>query len=508
MTLTCENPGSCACEPERSGAQDAGSLDPRNWEAFRHLSHRALDRMIDFHRDFRARPVWKQMPEDVADRFREGPPAHGIGLAAVLQDFESLVLPYPLGNFHPRFWGWAVGSGSPTGMLAAALAAGLNPVAGVFDDSASRVEAQVLSWMKEIFRFPPDASGILTSGGSVANLVGLAAAREARLGTDQVRKGLAGAPPATLYASSEVHASVLKAAKLMGLGEDGVRLVPVDARFRIQLPRLRERLRQDRDDERCPFAVVGTAGTINTAAIDPLEDLADLAAEEKLWFHVDGAFGAAAALSPATRGLVAGMERADSLAFDFHKWMHVPYEAGCVLVRDRVAHRNAFSVGAEYLRPLDRGPSRQPDSSNLKGPQLSRGFNALKVWFTLKEHGVEQFGRLISRNVEQARYLGDLVDASPFFVRAAPVSLNVVAFRHEPRELDGDEADVLNRELLMRIQEGGVAVPSGTIVHGRFTLRVCVCNHRTSTRDLEMFFEEAERTVREVRRDMGLPDER
>jgi len=484
--------------------QDAECLDPEDWEAFRALAHGALDRMIDLHRDARDRPVWESVPPEVEGRFLEGAPARGQGTEAALRDFESLVLPYPPGNLHPRFWGWAIGTGSPTGMLASMLAAGLNPIAGVFNDSASRVEAQLLGWMKEAFGFPREASGILTSGGSVANLVGLAAAREARLGTEEVRRGLAGGPRPTVYASREVHSSVLKAAKLMGLGEEGVRLVPVDSRFRICLPDLLERIHRDRAEGLFPFAIVGTAGTINTGAVDPLAVMAGIASEEGLWFHVDGAFGAAAALSPETRALVAGMERADSIAFDFHKWMHAPYEAGCVLIRDAEAHRRAFSVGAEYLRPLDRGPSRQPDSSNLRGPQLSRGFNALKVWMTLKEHGMERFGRLVARNVRQARYLGELLDASELFVRVAPVSLNVVAFRHEPRELDSEAADRVNRELLMRIQESGVAVPSGTLVNGRFTLRVCVCNHRSRKEDFDLFLRVAEGTIREVRADFGL----
>ncbi len=484
------------------------TLDPADWEEFRRLAHGAVDRMIDLQRDIRHRPVWRQVPEELERRFLEGPPAEGVGTATALEDFETLVLPYPVGNLHPRFWGWAAGTGSPTGMLAECLAAGLNPITGLFNDSSSRVEAQLLRWMTAALGFPRQAGGIITSGASVANLVGLTIARDTRIGTDVGVNGLAGVPPPVLYASREVHSSVLKAAKILGLGENGVRLIPVDDGYRIRIPELISAIGRDRASGRKPFAVVGTAGTINTGAVDDLVSLADVAARERLWFHVDGAFGAMAALSPQTRVLVAGIERADSLAFDFHKWMHAPYEAGCVLTRDREAHRRSFTVGGEYLRSLDRGPARQEDSSNIRGPQLSRGFKALKVWLALKEHGLDKFGRLVAQNVRQARYLGDLVDASPFFVRVAPVTLNIVAFRHEPRGCDRGVVEQVNRELLMRLQERGIAVPSATVLDNRFTLRVCVCNHRSRNEDFDLFIKEAERILVRVREDLGLEQAR
>ncbi len=489
---------------QRPEVMSEESLDPADWEEFRTQAHAAVDQMIDLHRDIRKRPVWQAVPEKLERRFLEGPPAQGAGTAAALKDFQDLVLPYPVGNTHPRFWGWAAGTGSPTGMLAEMLAAGLNPVAGVFNDGASRVEAQLLAWMKSALDFPPEASGIITSGGSVANLVGLTVARDVKVGANVGLDGLAGEPRPILYASREVHSSVPKAAKVLGLGEDGVRLIPVDDSYGIQLAELASAIERDRVSGCKPFAVVGTAGTINTGAVDDLPSLADLAAREGLWLHVDGAFGAIAALSPETRALVAGVERADSLAFDFHKWMHAPYEAGCVLVRDREAHRRSFTVGADYLRPLDRGLARQPDNSNLKGLQLSRGFKALKVWLMLKEQGFEKFGRLVAQNVCQAQYLGDLVDSSPLFVRVAPVTLNIVAFRHEPPDLDKAVAEEINREVLMRMQEEGIAVPSATVLNDRFTLRVCVCNHRSRMEDFDFFMAEAERILLRVRADLGV----
>jgi glutamate/tyrosine decarboxylase-like PLP-dependent enzyme len=296
-----------------------------------------------------------------------------------------------------------------------------------------------------------------------------------------------------------VHSSVFKAAKLLGLGRDAVRLVGVDHAYRARVDEMREMIARDTAAGERPFLIIGTAGTINTGAVDDLHALADLAAETGLWYHVDGAFGAMAALSPETRGLVDGMQRADSLAFDFHKWMYVNYEAGCVLIRDADAHRRSFSAGGDYLEPLPRGVGSQRDIAGGRGLQLSRAFQALKPWMTLRQHGVEKFGRLVAQNVRQARYFADLVDASDRLARVAPVELNVVAFRHDDPALEPERLDDVNRELLMRIQERGIAIPSSTIIDGRFTLRVCICNHRSRKEDFDDLLAAAERIVEEIR---------
>lgn len=475
------------------------TLDPEDWEAFRGLAHRMVDRMLDSQRDVRKRPVWTPVPADVEARFEEDRPMTGAGPEAAYADFLDLVLPYPTGNDHPRFWGWAGGTGSPLGMMADMLAAGMNSVPGPFNDGAARVERQVVDWMKAAMGMPAEASGVFTSGGSVANLIALAVGRDARSGYDVTGRGVgAEAGKLVLYASSETHSSIFKSAKLLGLGEDAVRVVPVDDRFRMDLAALAAMVVGDREKGLRPFGVVGTAGTINTGSVDDLDGIADIAARERLWFHVDGAFGAMAALSPETRGLVSGLARADSLAFDFHKWMYVPYEAGCVIVRDASAHRASFSVQAAYLEPLTRGTGAQPDSTNRRSPQLSRGFKALKVWMTLKEHGFEKFGRLVAQNVRQAAYLGRLVEAEPRLQLMAPVALNVVPFRVVVPGLDPVALDGVNQEVLMRVQEQGIAVPSSTQIAGRFTLRVCICNHRSRRKDFELFVREVVRIGEEV----------
>jgi len=472
------------------------TLDPSDWEAFRAEAHRMVDRMIEWQRDVRERAAWQAVPEAVEAGYRTSAPAEGVGAAGALADFESMVLPYPTGLQHPRFWGWAGGNGSPMGMLADLLASGMNAVPGNFNDGAARVELQVLEWMKEALGYPREAGGIMLSGGSVANLAGLAVARDEAAGFDVRAHGVGSAPwRLVLYASTEVHSSVFKAAKLLGLGREAVRLVGVDASYCIRVSELESQIERDRGEGLRPFAIVGTAGTINTGSIDDLNALADVAARERLWFHVDGAFGAMAALSPATRALVDGMSRADSLAFDFHKWMYVNYEAGCVLVRDADAQRRTFAAGGDYLRPLPRGTGSWPDIAGGRGPQLSRGFKALKVWLTVKEHGFAKFGRLVAQNVEQARYLAARIDASTSLERVAPVALNVVAFRAQLPDLTDEAADEVNRELLMRLQESGLAVPSGTILDGRFVLRACVCNHRSVRADFDAFVDAAERIL-------------
>jgi aromatic-L-amino-acid/L-tryptophan decarboxylase len=481
------------------------TLDPADWEAFRGVAHRALDRILDLQRGIRGEPAWRAVPEGVEERYREGRPLQGAGAAAVYDEFLELVLPYYTGTLHPRFWGWAGGQGSPMGMLAEMLGSGLNMVPGNFDDAGSRVERQVIEWMKDGLGYPSGGSGVLTSGGSVANLVGLVVARDAAGGWDVSETGVhAGGRRLVMYGSSEVHASVFKAAKVMGLGVGGVRVVPVDAEFRMRLDALEAMIREDREASLAPFAVVGTAGTINSGSIDDLEGLAEIAAREDLWFHVDGAFGAMAALSPRTRGRVRGMERADSLAFDFHKWMYIPYEAGCVLIRDGAAHRHSFTVAASYLKPLTRGPGSWPDPADRRGPQLSRGFKALKVWMSLKEQGFDKYGRLVSQNVDQAAYLADRIDRSSNLRRVAPVALNVVVFRYEVPEADGDTLDDLNRELLMRIQERGIAIPSSTILNGAFVIRVCICNHRSRRADFDALVVALEEIGAEVRAELRL----
>jgi glutamate/tyrosine decarboxylase-like PLP-dependent enzyme len=467
------------------------SLDPSDWNALRSLGHRMVDDMMTYLEQVRERPAWQPVPERVRQALRAPLPLEPAAPETVYEEFQRDVLPYPLGNIHPRFWGWVIGTGTPLGALSEMLAATMNPNVGGAEQVANYVELQVLDWCKEMLGYPPGASGLLVSGGSMANLVGLTVARNAKAEVDVSQAGLQSAPRRMVfYASSETHNSVRKSAGLLGLGRDALREIAVDGEYRIDLAALARAIADDRRDGHLPFCVIGNAGTVNTGAIDDLSALGDLCREHDLWFHVDGAFGALAAISESLRPLVAGMERADSLAFDLHKWMYMPYEAGCALVRHPERHREAFTVPASYLVHAERGTAAgQPWFSDY-GVQLSRAFRALKVWMSLKEHGVRKYATLIEQNVEQARYLMKRVQETPELELMAPVPLNIVCFRYVAPGLAEAALDRLNEDLLVELQEQGIAVPTSTRLGGRFAIRVANVNHRSRREDFDLLLRE------------------
>lgn len=467
------------------------TLDPENWEEMRLIGRRMVDDMITYLQTLRERPAWRPVPPKVKEHLQQPLPLKPQGAEKAYQDFLENVLPYPHGNIHPRYWGFVNGSGTVFGMLAEMLAATMNPNVGGGDHGAIYVEMQVLDWCKEMLGYPREAGGLLVSGGSMANLLGLAVARNVKAGVEVRTEGVRAAQGKLLvYCSAETHSSVQKAVELLGLGSKALRKVPVDEQYRLDFPQLEKMIAADRAAGDIPICLVGNAGTVNTGAIDPLDRLADLCAREKIWFHVDGAFGALAFLAPEMRKTLAGMERADSLAFDLHKWMYLPYEAGCILVKDREAHQKAFTLIPEYLVQHERGLSGGPFWPANYGVQLSRGFRALKIWLSFKEHGIEKYARLIRQNIAQARHLAQLVESSPMLELLAPVPLNVVCFRFVCPQLNEAQHNALNREILMELHERGLAVPTYTMLKGKYAIRAAVTNHRSRKEDFEILVRE------------------
>jgi aromatic-L-amino-acid/L-tryptophan decarboxylase len=475
--------------PHVTSAEDGSeelSLDPDDWESFRVCAHAALDDAIEFVRTARQRPVWQPVPERVRNALSTSAPQSGQNFEEVYQQFKDLILPYSTGNTHPRFFGWVHGTGLAGGIVAEMLAAAMNANCGGRDHGAIYVEHAVLDWFKELFGMPDSARGVLVSGTSMANLIAMTIARSSRAG--EMRSAGVSAHPRRLvaYASEEVHDCVVKAMEVLGLGAAYLRKIPTDALFRMDLQTLRERLAEDCLSGLEPFCVIGTAGAVNTGAIDDLDGLAELCANHKIWFHVDGAFGGLGMLSDVLRPRLRGIERADSVAFDLHKWMHVPYDAGCVLVRHGDLHQSAFSMRPPYLGKLPRGLAGGAYWPCDFGIELSRGFRALKVWFAIKEHGTRRFGRLMEQNCAQARYLAERIGNQPELELLAPVSLNIVCFRYRVPGIDDEALDELNADVVQDLHESGVAAPSTTRVRSRLAIRVNITNHRSRRADFEI----------------------
>ncbi len=477
------------------------TLDPENWDEMRVLAHQMMDDAIDYLQNVGDRPVWQPVPEDVKQRLKTPAPRDPSGPAQVYDEFKADILPYPMGNIHPRFWAWYMGSGTFQGALGEFFGALMNPNVGGGNHVAPLVEQQVIGWLRDMMGFPAESSGILTSGGSAANLIGVTVARNTNSGFDVRHEGVrAGSGPLVAYASTEIHSCNKKAVETLGLGSAGLCTIAVNADFTINLEALRQKIKEDRAAGVIPFCVIGTAGTINTGAIDDLQALADICQKEKLWFHVDGAIGAVAVLADNVREQLKGIERADSIALDLHKAMHIPFEAGCALVRHESAHREAFSLTPEYL-------AREVEAKGLAsgaywfsdyGLQLTRSFRALKVWMSIKEHGLDRFGRMIARNVDQAHYLGRLIRDEVELELCAPIGLDIVCYRFNPGGLNSAQLERLNRNILAELHEQGIAAPSYTTLKGVYCLRVAIANHRSRTEDFALLVRETLRLGHEL----------
>ncbi|MEZ4864238.1 MAG: aspartate aminotransferase family protein [Caldilineaceae bacterium] len=469
------------------------TLDPPDWTATRALAHRMVDDAVEYLQTVRERPVWQAMPTAVQVGFTTPLPEEPTALEEVYQRFVENGLPYPMGNIHPRFWMWYMGSSNFTGAMGDFLAAIIGSNLGGGNHAAAMIDNQVVDWCKEMVGFPASASGTLVSGGSMANMIGLTVARNVMADIDVREAGVAAIDkPLRFYSSDQVHGCHQKAVEVLGLGRQALRKVPSNAHFEMDIDALRAAIHADRAAGWQPACVIANAGTVNTGAIDDLEAIAELCDQENLWFHVDGCIGALIAIAPENRHRVAGLELADSMALDPHKWLHAPFEVGCALVRDARAHLQTFTLTPEYLEKAQRGVAAA-DWLYDYGMQTSRGFRALKVWLSLQEHGVQKFGRLIDQNIAQAHYLTELIEATPGLELMTPTNINIVCFRYNPGHLDEAALKRLNLEIMQQMQETGVAAVSDTTLRGRHCLRAAINNHRTQRSDLDLLVAEVVR---------------
>jgi aromatic-L-amino-acid decarboxylase len=467
-----------------SADETSSSLDPSNWDQFRRDAHGMLDDIITHIETIRQRPVWQPPGVETRARFSRPLPTASRELSDVLEDVREHIVPFATGNLHPSFMGWVHGAGTPIGMVAEMVAAGLNLNCGGRDHVGLEVEQQIVRWISEALGYPAGASGLFLTGSSMANFLAVTIAKTEALGQSVRETGLRnGDRELVAYTSSEAHGCIAQAMQLSGIGSANLRMITVDAAGRMVPDALSTAINADREQGHLPFLVVATAGTVNTGAIDPLAKISAIASSENLWFHVDGAIGGLGVFSNSLRELFYGIETSASVALDFHKWGQVPYDAGFLLVRDGDAHKRAFAQPAAYLQRADRGLAAGETWPCDLGPDLSRGFRALKTWMTIEALGTDRIGNSIAHTCELARYLAERLERNPIFELKAPVSLNIVCFG-----IRGTSSEFVCN-LVLDIQESGLAAPSWTTVNGELVVRCAIVNHRTTMADIDGFMD-------------------
>ncbi len=423
-------------------------------------------------------------------------PRRGTSAKTILSEVRRKILPYLRDNGNPRFFGYVMSSPSAAGIAADLIASAIdqNVTAWRSAPAATELELLVVDWLRRIVGLPAGAGGLLTSGGSMATFTALAAARSRHAPSETARggMGLLGKRMMTLYVSTEGHMSIARAAHLLGLGTDSVRIVPADGRYRIDTEALDVAIRADKRLGHLPFCVAVSAGTVNTGAVDPLRRVARVARKHRLWMHVDAAYGGPLGLSDEHRHLLSGIREADSVTLDPHKWLYAPLDVGCILFKDPAAPLAAFPARGEYAAVL--APGRGESFAFFdRGPDLSRRFRALKVWMILKYHGAERIGRRIAEEVALASHLGDLLEAGEETELLAPVETSIVCFRYVPRvrrRKTGKELDDLNERILLALQRAGRIYLTNARLRGRFALRACLMNFRTTEADVRQVVDE------------------
>ncbi len=456
-------------------------------EQFRQLGYQAVDLIAANMERLQQRlePARRSVPLELRETLMNQPlPETGSDPAELLEFVGESILPYPLGHINPRFFAWVNSPAAPISILGELLAASMNSSVAGGDQSGVYLEHGVLNWLKQIMGFPPESGGLLVSGGSMATLVGLAVMRHVKAQTGHMRgQGMQPQPaPMVVYASTEGHSCITKAVELLGIGHNHLRKIPVDADFRMDVTQLARQIKADREAGLYPVCVAASAGTVSSGAIDPLEAIADLCQQENLWFHVDGAYGGVGILAEPVSPLYKGIERADSLGIDPHKWMYIPVECGCALVRDRQAMRDTFSAVPPYLRD-----DRQLPWFSEFGPQQTRGFRALKLWLALKQIGLEGYRQLITRDINLTKLLQQKIQARPEFQLVAAGPLSITCFLYAPP--GAADVTALNRSLLSLVQSQGDVYLTSTELNGQFVLRACLVNFRTTEADLDFLLD-------------------
>ncbi|MCX6642026.1 MAG: pyridoxal-dependent decarboxylase, partial [Candidatus Bathyarchaeota archaeon] len=449
------------------------TLDPESWDEFRVLGHKILDDMITHIMDSKtksSRPASKEEIRGLTKTLTK----KGEGEQKVYESFIEDLLASSVGTKQARFWGFVAGGGSPYGMLADMIASGINwgDMPGFATSALNKI---AVNYVKELLEYPPDASGIFLSGGSEANFTGLAVARNACAEIDMKTKGMQNVPKRmTIYMSDQGHDCLDRSVELLGFGNEALRRIPSDSNYKIKIDELKKTIKLDSSAGFHPICIIGCAGTVNTGAFDDLNALADLAEKEKMWLHVDGAFGAWVKLSKTHRHLADGMERADSLAVDLHKWMDMPYGIGCTLTRHPMEHVKTFVYGheAEYLKSVTGNLTDQLLTYNL-GIRLSNHTLAVKPYMLLRANGTEKYGKLVQQNIDHINYLAELIQNQPNMEVCAPVESNIVCFQYKPKNLSDEQIEKLNKAILASLWAITWGVVTDTRIKGKYVLRAC-----------------------------------
>lgn len=472
------------------------TLDPKDWQAFRDRAHSMLDAALDHMENYREGAVW--IPPENAKAALADFGGAGAGPDASDQALKSL-LPFGVGNTHPRFLGWVHGAGTPSGLLADMIAATMNANCGGRYHAAIEVERELIRWGLSLLGFPETGSGLITTGTSMATIIALKAARDHALNFASRKTGLRDHARLVGFTSEGAHNCLARAFDMLGLGSDALVKIPLDDNGRMDGTALEAAISEARSAGEMPFLVCATAGTVNRGSIDDLQGIGDIARRERLWFHVDAAFAAALKLTEIYADRLLGIEAADSIAFDFHKWMQVNYDAGCILMRSEDIHRHAFSDRPDYLTGASEGLASGNPWPVEYGPELSRGFRALKVWAQLLEFGPERLGKVVEANIEQAGHLARLVECAEGLELLSYEGLNICCFRFVREGLSEADLNQLNADLVIRLQESGIAAPSTTKIGGKLAIRVNITNHRTEKSDMGMLVDAVKEIGRELK---------